>query len=110
MAALTTRFSTEQIQKIKSEGMVYVYVCACPAQVADQISKLRNLYAYQQQCLNSGTDQRTVHERIAEATREAHALMEQCLADVLALEGWDPETLEMPPGLRQKRDRQLNQE
>ncbi|TCS72107.1 hypothetical protein EDC61_10621 [Sulfuritortus calidifontis] len=108
MNELKLHFSAEQLHSIKTQGMIYV--CACPAQVADQISKLRGLHAYQQQCLQSGTNERTVHERIAAATREAHAVMEQCLADVLALEGWDPETLEMPAGLRQRRDRQLDQE
>ncbi|MEW5892691.1 MAG: hypothetical protein AB1697_06100 [Pseudomonadota bacterium] len=107
MAELSTRYSAEQIRKIKDQGMVYV--CACPAQVADQLSKLRQLHAYQQQCLTSTASERAVHERIAEATAEAHAILEQCLSDVLALEGWDPQTLEMPPGLRQRRDQLLDQ-
>jgi len=41
-----------------------------------------------------------VHQRIAEVTKQAHQLMEQCLDEILDLEGWDRATLEMPVGLR----------
>lgn len=44
--------------------------------------------------------QTQVHARIAEASEQAHRIMEACLKDVLELEGWDMATLEMPAGLR----------
>ena len=45
-----------------------------------------------------------VHARIMNSLCAAHAELETCLGDVLALEGWDPATLAMPEGLRQLRD------
>ena len=41
-----------------------------------------------------------VNERIAEVSKQAHQLMEQCLDEILDLEGWDRAKLEMPTGLR----------
>jgi hypothetical protein len=41
-----------------------------------------------------------VHQRIAEVTKQAHQLMEQCLDEILELERWDKSKLEMPEGLR----------
>ena len=37
----------------------------------------------------------------------AHQELEACLFDVLELEGWDLEELEMPPGLRELRMQEL---
>ncbi|GAC1599575.1 MAG: hypothetical protein NVS3B2_00890 [Ramlibacter sp.] len=48
-----------------------------------------------------------VHQAIADATEQSHALMEQCLTRVLALEGWDPVTLAMPEALRDKQRKSL---
>jgi hypothetical protein len=84
-----------------------VYLCACPAQVCRQILGLRGLYDYQQDCLSTNDTNAELHHRIAEATEEAHARMEDCLDEILTLEGWDRVTLKMPEGLRQLRDSYL---
>jgi hypothetical protein len=99
---LPVRYSNAQLQQIIEEAMIYM--CACPAQVAKQVRLLRELHAYQHNCLGRGNPRLVpVHERIAESTRLAHAEMEQCLADVLDMEGWDKTNLTMPEGLRELR-------
>ena len=84
------------------------YMCACPAQVADTVRKLRHLYAYQKNCIARGSNEINVevHNRIAQATVEALDVMESCMQDILRIEGWNPVTLEMPEGLRALRDRE----
>jgi hypothetical protein len=100
--SLPIRFTNEQLQRIIEEAMIHM--CACPAQVAKQIQQLRDLYAYQRNCLGRDNPALVVvHERIADSTRRAHAEMEQCLSDVLGMEGWDRATLTMPEGLRELR-------
>jgi hypothetical protein len=44
-----------------------------------------------------------VHQRIAEVTKQAHQLMEQCLDDILDMEGWDRTKLKMPTTGTRKR-------
>lgn len=91
------RYSRAQLIKIVEQAQVYQ--CACPAQICKAISQLRDLYEYQQECLTQTDTDRAVHERIALSCARNHAELEQCLEDVLQLEGWDPATLTMPPGL-----------
>lgn len=97
---MKTRFTAMQISKIVDQALIYQ--CACPAQVATTLLELRDLYDYQQMCRNADEADRAVHDAIAAATEEVHARMEACLDEVLALEGWDRETLAMPAGLRKK--------
>ncbi len=97
---MKTRFTAMQISKIVDQALIYQ--CACPAQVATTLLELRDLYDYQQMCRNATETDRAVHEAIAAATEEVHARMEACLDEVLALEGWDRETLAMPANLRKK--------
>lgn len=99
---LPSRFSDSQLIKIIDEATIYM--CACPAQVAREITRLREVYVYQRNCLQDGSLMAQVHERIADSTRIAHAEMEQCLDDVLRMEGWDRDSLTMPAGLRKLRD------
>ncbi|OYY95117.1 MAG: hypothetical protein B7Y41_05370 [Hydrogenophilales bacterium 28-61-23] len=99
---MTLRYSKEQLHQITEQAMIYM--CACPAQVAGQLMALRELYGYQRNCSNKASVMGQVHQRIAQATRLAHAELESCLDDVLALEGWDKATLTMPEGLRQLRN------
>ncbi len=98
--SLETKFSNTQLRRINLQSILYL--CSCPSQVGVQIDSLRKLYEYQANCADRERSelQRQVHERIAEAAIAAHRLMEDCLQDVLNLEGWDPATLEMPEGLR----------
>lgn len=104
--ALACRYSDAQLERIAGQGMIYL--CACPAQVARQILSARTLYDYQRNCASGGAQGTRVHERIAEATRLAHAELERCLDDVLDFEGWDKTTLTMPEGLRALRERMLD--
>jgi len=101
-------YSDTQLQHILDEALVYM--CACPAQVAQQLQALRRLFSYQQNCISEGTLLATVHVCISDAVRKAHAELEQCLHEVLLMEGWNLETLEMPAGLRQLRQQTIEQD
>jgi hypothetical protein len=97
---LNIQYTNAQIDKIREQG--FIYMCACPSQVSEQVANLRKLHNYQRDCINSNEallDLKT-HEMIAEATSKAHDIMQQCLHDVLIHEGWNLETLEMPANLR----------
>lgn len=98
--SLETKFSDAQLRRINLQSILYL--CSCPSQVAIQVDSLRKLYQYQANCAerDRGDLQNRVHERIREATIVAHAIMEDCLQDILTLEEWDLETLEMPENLR----------
>lgn len=98
---LNIQYSNAQLEKICEQG--FIYICACPSQVSQQIRHLRRLFAYQLKCLSGSEtmlDAKT-HKLIAEATSRAHDLMQTCLHDVLIYEKWDLNTLEMPENLRQ---------
>jgi hypothetical protein len=97
---MKTRYSKAQLVRIV--GQAAMYQCACPAQVSDTIRRLRELHAYQQQCLDSSDIDREVHTTIARAAEQAIEIIEQCLADVLRIEGWDPVSLEMPDSLKKR--------
>lgn len=95
-------FESSQLAHIIEQAMICM--CACPAQVAQELLGLRELFRYQRDCSAVRKEDAGVHARIMESLRLAHAELETCLGDVLALEGWDPATLSMPEGLRQLRD------
>jgi hypothetical protein len=99
---LNKQFTDAELVQIREEAAIYM--CACPAQVAEALSNLRQLYAYQRKCMHTGSLMLGVHDRIAMATELAHQEMEACLEDVLNMEQWDRTTLYMPAGLRKKRD------
>ena len=92
------RYAAAQVSRVLDQALIYQ--CACPAQVCRAIFELRDLYDYQLDCINDTATDREVHETIAAATERAHAEMEECLARVLEIEGWDPQTLTLPEGLR----------
>lgn len=92
------RYSDAELSKIIEQGMIYM--CACPAQVAEAMRKLRVLYRYQLNCLTQPKTDPVVHGTIAESTIQAHATLQDCLDRVLDLEKWDRATLEMPANLR----------
>ena len=95
------RYSAEQVSRIIDQALVFQ--CACPAQVATTLLELRDLHDYQLKCRDaSDAPGARVHDAIARATLEAHARMEECLDEVLALEGWDRATLTMPESLRKR--------
>ncbi len=105
---LFSRFTNQQLEQIIEEALIYM--CACPAQVAEELLRLRRVYAYQKNCISEGSLLAEVHQCISEATESAHAVMEKCLDDVLVLEGWDLQTLKMPEGLRKLREEKINQD
>ena len=102
---LQMRFTDQQLEDIVEEATIYM--CACPGQVAVQLRALRELYRYQHRCEVSPDNDPAVHRTIAEATLEAHAVMEACMERVLDIEGWDRSTLKMPEGLRRKREESI---
>lgn len=103
---LTQEYSDSQLHRIINAGLVYT--CACPAQVARQLLELRRLHDYQTGCLEQSSSSDEVHALIEKSVAACHAELERCLTRVLDIEGWDKTTLEMPAGLRQLRDAQLN--
>lgn len=94
------RFTDEELGKVIEQSMIYM--CACPAQVADSMRKLRDLYRYQLRCIADPQNDSEVHALIAQTTIQSHSLMQDCLEKVIEMEGWDRGTLEMPPGLRKR--------
>ena len=105
---LEKRFDDQALEQIIEEASIYM--CACPAQVAVQLRALRELYRYQFNCEKDPDNDRAVHQAIAAATAESHAVMETCMDQVLTLEGWDRSTLKMPDGLRRKQIESLNRD
>lgn len=97
---METRFSNEVLSRIIDEATIYM--CACPAQVCEQIRRLRGLVDYQTHCITkAGPDMQPSHRLIADMAGQAHALLEECLDRLLDLEGWDRRSYAMPAGLRQ---------
>lgn len=99
---MNKQFTEQQLTAIVEEAMIYM--CACPAQVAEQLRHLRDLHKYQVNCGSLPNTDSNVHQVIAQAASEAHAIMEACMDKILTIEGWDRETLTMPEGLRRVRD------
>jgi hypothetical protein len=96
-------FSASQINRVMSQSLDYE--CACPAQVCGAIVDLRDLYQYQSKCMRDTDNDLRMHEAIAQATEQAHEILENCLREVLRIEGWDPQTLSLPEALRLKADK-----
>ena len=94
------RFSDAELVQIIDAGLIYM--CACPAQVAQAIRKLRELYYYQLNCLEDAENSAAVHQLIAKSTITALAELEGCMEQILVLEQWDRATLQMPEGLRRR--------
>lgn len=92
------RFTDAELGKVIEQAMIYM--CACPAQVADNVRKLRELYRYQLRCIASPQNDNAVHAQIAQSTIQSHSIMQDCLDKIIELEAWDRSTLEMPAGLR----------
>lgn len=99
---LQKRFTDHQLAQILDEATIYM--CACPAQVAEQISRLRGMIRYQEACDTKLDTDSVVHKTIAKAGLQSLQILEDCLDEVLDLEGWDRATMTMPEGLRVRRD------
>lgn len=103
---LDNKFTALQLAIINEQAALYT--CACPVHISLQIANLRKLFDYQKMCMDADTLSESsvemqVHLRIADVTKQAHQLMEQCLDDVLDMEGWDRAKLEMPITATRKR-------
>ncbi|MCK9636866.1 hypothetical protein V3O24_05370 [Methylobacter sp. Wu8] len=97
---MNIRFSNEIITSILQQSLVYT--CSCPAQVCKAINEQRALFNYQKQCLNLTDTDKAVHQAIADTVEKTHAQLEQCLEDVLRLEGWDMDTYQMPETMQKR--------
>ena len=98
--AYEERLTDLELEKIMSEGMIYM--CACPAQVAQSTRTVRELYRYQMACLGNPENDGRVHQAIARSAIAAHAELQACMELILVLENWDRATLSMPENLRVK--------
>ncbi len=104
---MKNRFSSLQLAKILEQALLYQ--CACPAQVSKLLTELQQLYDYQHQCLDNTDVDVAVHRRIADTVQAITPQVEACLADILKAEGWDMDTLEMPPDLQKRLIDEANQ-
>jgi len=99
------RYSDLELMSIVEQGMIYM--CACPAQLAEALLKLRSLHKYQLTCASNPENDAAVHAAIARSTVQSHHIMQDCLDTVIALEKWDRATLKMPEGLRKRQLQEL---
>ena len=99
------RFTDAELDTVVEQGMIYM--CACPAQVADGLRKLRELLRYQNRCLENPNNDSRVHTTIARSVIEAHETLQRCLDEVIVLEKWDRATLEMPADLRKRQMQEI---
>jgi len=97
---MNTRYSNEQLTHIRDQALVYQ--CACPAHITVVIDAIRTLHEQQQKCLNQSDADDAVHKRIKQSAQKAHDELENCLTDILKLEGWDLHTLQMPEYLKKR--------
>jgi hypothetical protein len=97
---LAKQFSDDDVSRILEQAMIYV--CACPAQVCKSILEERSVFDYQARCIDMTDTDASVHRTIAEAIQRSHLILEDCLRQVLALEGWNTSTLEMPQTLQKR--------
>lgn len=93
-------FTNKQLRTIIDQAVTYK--CACPAQVAELILKVREVYRYETRCLEEENNVPETHRLIAKTVEQAHNRYEDCLDRVLEIEQWDRDTLQMPEGLRHK--------
>lgn len=94
------RFSDRELEQIISEG--FIYMCACPAKVAEAVRSVRGLYRYQLACLENPENDGRVHKAIVKSAITTHAQLQDCMDEVLLIEKWDRATLQMPEDLRVK--------
>lgn len=95
----TRDFSIEEVTHILEQVMVHQ--CACPGQLCRMVLGLRELLQYERDCMNHTETDLQVHQSIEKAALASLEIMEACLARVLELEHWDPETLTMPKALQE---------
>jgi hypothetical protein len=99
------RYTDAELVSIIEQGLIYM--CACPAQVAEALLKLRALHKYQLSCFSNPENDSVVHAAIAKSSVQSHHIMQDCLDTVIALENWDRDTLKMPESLRKRQMQEL---
>lgn len=83
---MARKFTQDQLNNIMEQSLVRQ--CACPSLLTRLLSDARYLHQFQETCSNdSPTDQR-IHAAIARTTDVVSSKLEECLMEVLALEGW----------------------
>jgi hypothetical protein len=103
--SFSEKFTDRELEQVIEEGMIYM--CACPAQVAQSVRNTRALYNYQFSCLEDSGNDKLVHTTIAAAAISAHAILEDCMEKILEIEKWDRTTLTMPEGLRKRQAEEI---
>ena len=100
---LQVRFPEESLTAIVQE--TGEGTCACPAEVCSLILAARRLFEMQLECVLNSEDGplRDSHGAIAYYARLVHQQLEERLDQVMSIEGWNPLTLEIPPGIRRLR-------
>lgn len=101
----TERFTDAELEHIIEEGLIYM--CACPAQVAEAIREIRELYRYQLHCQQDPSNDSIVHQTIAQTAIVTHSHLQDCMDQILELEKWDRATLKMPEFLRRKQEKEI---
>jgi hypothetical protein len=99
------RYTGAELETVLEQAIIYM--CACPAQVADSVRKLRELHRYQLRCIADPQNDKLVHTKISESTIQCHSIMQDCLDKIIEIEGWDRSTLEMPIGLRKRQLKEM---
>lgn len=99
------RFTQAELSSVIEQALIYM--CACPAQVAQAILKLRELYNYQLHCSGLSDSDVAVHAQISQSTIQSHAIMQDCMEKIIEMEGWDRATLVMPEGLRKRQLKEI---
>ena len=94
------RFTDAELNSVIEQGMIYM--CACPAQVADCLRTLRELLRDPNQCSENPHNDYEVHTAIARRVSAAHETMQRCLDEIVELEKWDRTTMLMPEDLRKR--------
>jgi len=102
------RYTDDELAHIIQQAVYYM--CACPAQVAENLRRLRGLYRYQESCLLDAKNDPLVHQAIADSTIQAHETLQACLDKIIELENWDRATLTMPSGLRKRQIEELTKD
>lgn len=83
---MASQFSQHQLNEIMEQGLVRQ--CACPSLLTRLLSDSRYLHDYQARCIEGDPSDERVHAAIAKTTAKVSALLEECLIEVLFLEGW----------------------
>ena len=99
------RFSDQDLTQIVEQSLIYM--CACPAQVAQALRTVREMHRYQLNCLTDASNDPRVHQAIADTATFTHAQLEDCMEKILVIEQWDRATLTMPPHLRKRQMQEL---